>query len=101
MYPDERCGTRSVHIHVEELWLTAAPEDEGVAGVYCAEVPAHLSDGMAAACALGAFHSTYVVNWLESFEFTVRDFRTGQELEPDEDVDWIELGKSCFDIDYA
>lgn len=93
--------TRIVHIHVEEVDLGDAPDDEGVAGVYIAEVPAEYDDGTAAACALGAFHSSYVVNWLESFTFTVYDALTGQELEADEAADWIELAKSCIVIDYV
>jgi hypothetical protein len=107
---DEVVGTRTVHIHVEEVWPRHALDDEAdadgdendndVAGIYRAEVPADLGDSMAAACALGAFHSTFVVNWLETFVFTVRDVMTFGVLEPDEEVDWIELGKSCFDIEY-
>ena len=91
---------RLVQIEVDTHFGANAVDDEGVAGVYRAQVPASLSDSMAAACALGAFHSTFVVNWLESFRFAVYDFESEQLLEPDKHVDWSELGKLCFDLEY-
>jgi len=91
---------RLVQIEVDTHFGADAVDDEGVAGIYRAQVPASLCDSMAAACALGAFHSTFVVNWLESFRFAVYDFGSEQPLEPDKHVDWTELGKLCFDIEY-
>lgn len=91
--------TRLLHVKVDKLFSGDAFEDEGAAGFYCAEVPVDLEDGMAAACALGAFHSTFVVNWPESFRFTVFDAEAHSRLEPDADVDWIELGRSCVNIE--
>ena len=96
----ESSDTRFVHIEVGKLFAVHAYEDEGVAGIYCAEVSANFSDDIKAACALGAFHSTFVVHWPESFRFNVFDIATLRNLEPDMDVDWIELGKSCINIEY-
>ena len=99
--PDGEIGdTRFVHIEVSKLFAGHAHEDEGVAGIYCAEVPAEFHDSTAAACALGAFHSSFVVHWPESFRFNVFDIATLRNLEPDMDVDWVELGKSCINIEY-
>lgn len=91
--------TRSLLIKVDKLFSGDACDDEGVACFYGAEVPFELEDDMAAACALGAFHSTFVVNWVESFRFTVLDAETKRELQPDTGVDWVALGKSCIDIE--
>lgn len=96
----ETVVTRFVHIEVGKLFIGCAQEDDGVAGIYCAEVPAKLPDDMAAACALGAFHSTFVVNWPESFRFNAFDIATLRNLEPNMDVDWVGLGKLCIDIEY-
>jgi hypothetical protein len=93
-------GNRILHISVDAFFEGVAVEDEGVAGLYRAEVPADLEDHLAAACALGAFHSNFVVNWPDSFTFTVFDDETGEELKPDMVVDWIELGRSCIDIEF-
>lgn len=98
--PETAIGdTRSLLIKVDKLFHGDAFDDDGVAGFYGAEVPVELEDGMAAACALGAFHSTFVVNWPESFRFTVVDVETQRELQPDTEVDWVALGKSCIDIE--
>lgn len=96
----ESRDTRFVHIEVGKLFAGHAHEDDGVAGIYCAEVAAKLPDDMAAACALGAFHSTFVVHWPESFRLNVFDIATLRNIEPDTDVDWVDLGKSCVNIEY-
>jgi hypothetical protein len=66
--------------------------DVGVAGSYRFEVPQHLTDEEAAACALGFFQATVPVKCVADFELKVFDSH-GKELEPDYDIDWYEFSE--------
>jgi len=76
----------------------AYPDDLQSSGLYVARVPAELTDTLAASCALGAFHRSVPIKRLWMFEFAVRDFKTGQELTPDDDADFDEIAQRCVGL---
>lgn len=65
------------------------PDDLYALGTFRVEVPVGLERGVAAAAALGAFHSTVPIKRIFDFEFEVID-ESGTQIEPDEDIDWCE-----------
>jgi len=90
---------RVVRIEVDPLHAFDMLEDLDAAGVYQAEVSADFADDLAAACALGAFHTAVVVNWPEGFLFRVFDKETDQPLKPNSEADWARLGMSCINFE--
>jgi len=73
-------------------------EDAAVQGTYRVLVPASLSDGQAAACALDGFHSNVAVGLLEAFEFTVLDPKNSVEIAPDPRQAGYELADQCISV---
>lgn len=67
-------------------------EDQGALGSFKVCVPRHLSPSIAAAAAMGAFHSTIPIKYLDSFEYEVSD-QNGRVIEPDYDADWYDLAE--------
>lgn len=67
-------------------------EDRDALGTFKVEVPRHLSPAVAAAAALGAFHSTVPIKRLWNFEITVSDERSF-EVQPDYEEDVYELAE--------
>ncbi len=86
-------STMHEHLSSEDVY----PEDHRAEGEFSFEVPAHLVDGEAAACALGIYHSLVPVKRLWNFEFKVVDDE-GEELEHDPVVDVYELADSCTEL---
>ena len=65
-------------------------DDRVALGIHAYVVPAAMDDGMAAALAMGIFHSTVAVENLGVLRFEVLDDRQ-VELVPSTNVDWYQL----------
>lgn len=73
---------------IEDLY----EEDQESVGIFFIVLPRGLPPRIAAAAAMGAYHNTMPIKYLDSFEFTVYN-EDGYEVEPDWDADWYELAK--------
>ena len=65
-------------------------EDRGALGCFEVRVPCHLSPQIAAGAAMGAFHSTIPIKYLDCFEYKVYG-EDGCIVEPCYDADWYSL----------
>jgi hypothetical protein len=79
-----------VHVTPEGCIEDIYEEDRDALGTYEVIVPRSLSPSLAAAAALGAYHSEVPIKYLWGFDFVVLD-ENGREVTPDYDVD-------CYDI---
>lgn len=99
---DTAAPSRVLHIRVEmEFWgdlddmSYKERQDLEVPGLYEVLVASDLSDEHAANCALGGFHGTIAINWLDAFIITVLDPTTGEIMERDDEMDNHELTHRC------
>jgi len=84
----DACIKILANVAVDDLY----EEDAEAIGNFEARVPAHLEGSIAASAALGAYHNTIPIKYLDCFDFSVYD-EDGRSLTPDYDADWYELAE--------